>query len=160
MVGVTTDVPRDRSQALENDNMCFYDQYRFTCGDFKWGNFRAHCAKEYRIGETCGMRLVHETYMQPTKCKFCDKADTKLRKRQAEADRVTRWQQEGRNPASIEKSMETIKQLDSEITAIYSDIASRRVALGGHGQRQQQQYNQAYAGAQAVAGYGGYPQHA
>lgn len=112
------------------------------------------------MGETCGMKLVHDTAMQPSKCKYCEKADTKLRKRQAEADRVTRWQQEGRNPASIEKSMETIKQLDTEISAIYSEIASRRMALGGHSQRQQQQqYNQAYAGAQAVAGYG-YPQYA
>lgn len=106
------------------------------------------------------MKLVHETQMQPNKCSFCTKADTKLRKRQAEAERVTRWQQEGRNPASIEKSMETIKLLDSEISAIYAEIASRRTALGGHSQRQQQQqYSQAYAGAQAVAGYG-YPQYA
>ncbi|KAE9963368.1 hypothetical protein BLS_009369 [Venturia inaequalis] len=142
--------------------MCFYDQFRFTCGDFKWGNFRAHCSKEYRRGETCGMRLVHETSMQSTKCVYCLKADTKLRKRQAEAERVARWQQEGRNPASIEKSMDTIKQLDSEISAIYAEIQSRRMALGGHSQRQQQQqqqYSQAYAGAQAVAGYG-YPQYA
>ncbi|TID13188.1 hypothetical protein E2P81_ATG10041 [Venturia nashicola] len=135
--------------------MCFYEQFRFSCGDFKWGNFRQHCSKEYRRGETCGMKLVHETQMQPTKCTYCVKADTKLRKRQAEAERVQRWQHEGRNPASIEKSMDTIKQLDSEIAAIYAEIHNRRMALGGHSQRQQQQqYNQAYAGAQAVAGYG------
>jgi hypothetical protein len=140
--------------------MCFYEQYRFTCGDFKWGNFRQHCNKEYRMGETCGMKLVHDTTMQPTKCKYCEKADTKLRKREAEAERVRRWQQAGTNPASIEKSMDTIKQLDTEIAAIYSEISNRRLALGGHSQRQQQQYTQqAYAGAQAVAGYG-YAQYA
>jgi hypothetical protein len=56
--------------------------------------------------------------------------------------------------------MDTIKQLDTEIAAIYSEIASRRLALGGHRQRQQQQYTQqAYAGARPVAGYGyAYPQ--
>jgi hypothetical protein len=142
--------------------MCFYEQFRFTCGDFKWGSFRLHCNKEYRMGETCGMKLVHSTMMQPTKCKYCEKADTKLRKREAEAERVRRWQEEGTNPASIEKSMDTIRQLDHEILAIYSEISSRRMALASHGQRQQQRCaREAYAGAQAVAGSDyRYPQQA
>jgi hypothetical protein len=141
--------------------MCFYEQYRFTCGDFKWGNFRQHCNKEYRMGETCGMKLVDNTTMQPTKCKYCEKADTKLRKRQTEAERVVRWQQEGRNPVSIEKSMDTIKQLDTEIAQIYSEISSRRMALGGHSQRQPQYASSGYGpgGSGSGSGYGGYPQY-
>jgi glutaredoxin len=138
--------------------MCFYEQYRFTCGDFKWGNFRQHCNKEYRMGETCGMKLVDNTTMQPTKCKYCEKADTKLRKREAEAERVVRWQNEGRNPASIEKSMATIKQLDAEISQIYSEISNRRMALGGHSQRQPQYSSPGYGGSGSVSGYSGYAQ--
>jgi len=120
------------------------------------------------MGETCGMKLVDNTTMQPTKCKYCEKADTKLRKRQAEAERVVRWQQEGRNPASIEKSMDTIKQLDTEIAQIYSEISSRRMALGGHSQRQPQYASSGYAssgygpggsGSGSGSGYGGYPQY-
>jgi hypothetical protein len=118
--------------------MCFYEQYRFICGDWKWGNFREHCNREYRMGETCGMKLVYQTAQQPSKCKYCEKADTKLRKRQTECDRITRWQREGRNPASIEKSMEIVKQLDSEIQQIYAEISNRRQALGSQGTRPHQ----------------------
>jgi len=110
------------------------------------------------MGETCGMKLVDNTTMQPTKCKYCEKADTKLRKREAEAERVVRWQNEGRNPASIEKSMATIKQLDAEISQIYSEISNRRMALGGHSQRQPQYSSSAYGGPGSVSGYGGYAQ--
>jgi len=118
--------------------MCFYEQYRFTCGDWKWGNFREHCNREYRMGETCGMKLVYQTQQQPSKCKYCEKVDTKLRKRQTECERISRWQREGRNPASIEKSLEMIKQLDYEIQQIYAEISNRRQALGSQGTRPQQ----------------------
>lgn len=125
--------------------MCFYEQYRFTCGDFKWGNFRLHCHKKYGMGEVCGMKIVHETTVQPIKCKMCQKADKKLQQREVEAERVVRWQREGKNPASVNKAMDVIKQLDTEISAIYSEISSRRMAFGGHGQRQQQYAQQPQA---------------
>jgi hypothetical protein len=118
--------------------MCFYEQSRFTCGDWKWGNFREHCNREYRMGETCGMKLVYQTVNQNGKCKYCDKVDTKLRKRQTEVDRIARWQREGRNPASIEKSKDIVHQLDSEIQQIYAEITNRRQALGSQGTRAHQ----------------------
>jgi hypothetical protein len=91
-----------------------------------------HCNREYHIGETCGMRLVNNTIEQLERCKYCQKADTKLRKREAEANRVVRWQREGRDSASIQRRMDIIRKLDAEISQIYSQIARFRTTPGGH----------------------------
>jgi hypothetical protein len=111
--------------------MCFYEMFRFECGDWKWGNFKQHCNKEYRMGETCGMKLVLETFQQPTKCRLCEKYATKIRKRQAECDRIERWQRENKNPASIEKSYANIASLDEEIRLVYDEISARRSNING-----------------------------
>jgi hypothetical protein len=107
-------------------NMCFYEMFRFECGDWKWGNFKQHCNKEYRMGETCGMKLVQDTYHQQSKCRLCEKYDTKLRKREAECQRIKRWEAEGKNPASVEKAYATVHSLDEEIRNLYSEIYKRR----------------------------------
>jgi len=111
--------------------MCFYEKFNFECGDFKWGNFKQHCNKEYRMGETCGMKLPYEPIQVQQKCRLCERYHTKLRKRQQEVDRIERWTAERKNPASIEKSKDAIKALDVEINEIYNEIYSRRQNLGG-----------------------------
>jgi hypothetical protein len=111
--------------------MCFFDQHRFACGDWKWGHFRQHCNREYRIGETCGMKLIMQTVPNHQKCKLCEKIDTKLRRRQAEVDRVNRWQREGgKFRASIDKSMDTIQALDSEIHDLGCERSRRLMSVG------------------------------
>ena len=96
--------------------MCFYDQYKFACGDFKWGNFRQHCNHEYRTGETCGLKFIMQTFAITTKCKTCEKIDTKKRRRNAEVERIARWQLEAwKYKASIEKAYSTVASLDREI---------------------------------------------
>ncbi|KAL8921746.1 MAG: hypothetical protein Q9172_003864 [Xanthocarpia lactea] len=103
-------------------NMCFFDQHRFACGDWKWGHFRQHCNREYRTGETCGMKLIMQTVPVSQKCKLCDKIDTKQRRRSAEEDRINRWKREGgKFRASIERSYEMIKSLDREIYDLRSE---------------------------------------
>jgi hypothetical protein len=98
--------------------MCFYDQKRYTCGDYRWGHFRQHCSKEYRTGETCGMKLVMETYPVQEKCSICQKADTKRRAIRKEEDRIKRWQREGFRHATIEKAYCNIERLQEEIRGI------------------------------------------
>jgi hypothetical protein len=111
--------------------MCFFDQHRFACGDWKWGHFRQHCAKEYRIGETCGMKLIMQTVPVGTKCKLCEKIDTKQRRRAAEVDRINRWQREGvKFRASIDKSMEAVKHLDREIYDLGCERSRRLQGIG------------------------------
>lgn len=111
--------------------MCFYDQHRYACGDWKWGVFRQHCNKEYRTGETCGMKFVRETLPVQQKCKLCEKVDTKMRRRAAEIERVERWKNEGNKfTASIEKSMEAIKTLETEISVLAEERARRLQGVG------------------------------
>ena len=96
--------------------MCFFDQHRFQCGDWKWAHFRQHCNREYRTGETCGMKLIMQTVPVSQKCKLCDKIDTKNRRRAAEMDRILRWRREGSKfAASIDRSADIVKSLEKEI---------------------------------------------
>lgn len=62
------------------------------------------------------MKLVMQTVPTGTKCKLCEKIETKMRRRAAEVDRIGRWQREAHKfGASIDKSMEMIRGLDTEI---------------------------------------------
>jgi hypothetical protein len=108
--------------------MCYYDTLTFACGDWKWGNFRAHCEREYRMGETCGMRLVNQNNQDQTTCKLCQKLATKSRRRDAEAKRYETWRQEGRLgqlSASAEKCLEMIHDLDREIQKLQAERMQR-----------------------------------
>jgi hypothetical protein len=100
--------------------MCYYDQYRMPCGDFKWGNFRAHCSKELRTGETCGMKLVWETYQLEDKCKYCLRIDVKKGKIRKEQERIKRWAKEGQRFFSIESSEVIIDSIENEIQELQS----------------------------------------
>ncbi|KAG8631368.1 hypothetical protein KVT40_000508 [Elsinoe batatas] len=113
--------------------MCFYDMVCYACGDWRWDKFRQRCSQEYRIGETCGRRLVGTSIPMANKCKICEKLEAKVRRRTAEYERVLRWQREGgKFKASIEKSIATIRELDIDIQR----LAAQRTqnvpgALGG-----------------------------
>lgn len=103
--------------------MCFYDQYQMACNDYKWGNFRQHCSKEYRTGETCGMKLVMNTIPMADKCKLCLKIDTKQGRVFKEQERINRWLKEAQRghlrQASIEASQHTVAQLEYEIRDLH-----------------------------------------
>lgn len=105
--------------------MCFYDQYQMVCGDYKWGHFRQHCSKEYRTGETCGMKLPMNTHRKSEKCKTCTKIEVKWGRIRKEQDRINRWikeEQRGhQRKASIEASEQTIQQLEDEIAQLNYD---------------------------------------
>lgn len=96
--------------------MCYYDVLVFTCGDYRWDKFRGRCPREHRMGETCGTKMLYSQIASASKCKFCQKIDVKLRKRQFELNRYNRWVQEGSKlRASMELSLQTIAELDAEI---------------------------------------------
>ena len=114
--------------------MCFFDQYRFICGDWKWDKFRQHCNREYRIGETCGMKLIMQTICMPTKCKLCEKIETKLRRRAAEVERINRWQATPASfKASIDKALAEIRSLDAEIHQLNCERGERLQDIGNQG---------------------------
>lgn len=95
--------------------MCFYDYYVFRCGDWKFGNFRDHCQREYRMGETCGMKMFQERHEKKEKCSICTKIDTKKRKYEDRKQKVKRWEAEGDKPASVAKALEEMTQLALDI---------------------------------------------
>ncbi|OJJ30315.1 hypothetical protein ASPWEDRAFT_45864 [Aspergillus wentii DTO 134E9] len=112
--------------------MCFYDQKIFVCGDWSWAKFAHRCNYEYRTGETCGMRLVNQTEREQTPCRLCEKIETKHRRRIAEKERLDRWQREGSNlVASMDKSKNTILELEKEIAALNSERISQRTQMIG-----------------------------
>lgn len=103
----------------------------FECGDWKWDRFRQHCNREYRTGETCGIKLVHSVKRNGEKCKICQKLATKYRRREDQVNKINRWQAEGgKLKASIEKAMEIVYELDKEIRELNSERAKRAQAIG------------------------------
>lgn len=111
--------------------MCYYEQTLFSCGDFKWGHFKQHCHSEYRIGETCGRRLIFHCYRVAEKCKICQKIDTKYRRRQKEVENILRWQQQSGRKASIESSQDIIAGLDQELRELFAEKNRKMMDLGG-----------------------------
>jgi len=115
--------------------MCFYDQIQFSCGDYKWGLFRQHCTKEYRTGETCGMKLVMENCPTSEKCKLCQKMDLKLLRIEKERETLRRWKTESvrgwSRSASIAGSEQKILQLQNEYYAVEMERSARSQSLDG-----------------------------
>jgi hypothetical protein len=112
--------------------MCYYNQKKFSCGDWAWGGFASQCNHEYRVGETCGMRLINNTETIQGLCKLCDKIETKCRRRKAEEERLARWRREGGSyPASMERSQNLIKDLEQEIRQLEQDRQLKRISFGG-----------------------------
>lgn len=116
--------------------MCFYDSYKFSCRDWKWGNFRAHCSKEYRMGETCGLRMIYQTIDREEKCTYCEKIEKKMRRRQKALEDRARWQEEPhRFKASIEKAAQDIAQLEAEINALIVEKDAKYAQIGSSKRR-------------------------
>jgi hypothetical protein len=77
------------------------------------------------------MKLIMQTVPIGQKCKLCEKIDTKMRRRAAEVERVNRWQREGQKfRASIDKSLELIRGLDSEIYELGCERNRRLQGIG------------------------------
>lgn len=113
--------------------MCYYDQYVFHCKDWKWGNFRQHCDREYRTGETCGLKLVYQPLALSETCKACQRIQAKYRRRDKHIQDIKRWSQDPtRFRASIEKAANEIKLLDGEIRQITEEKNAKYLSVGNH----------------------------
>ncbi len=99
--------------------MCYFEQTRWACGYWKWGNFRQQCNKEYRTGETCGLKLVYDTKMQHGACKICDQITKKDRRLRKMYDDIQRWTMEGNRRATIEKTEADIEDLKVQISELW-----------------------------------------
>lgn len=76
------------------------------------------------------MRLVNLTEYEKTKCRLCDKIETKYRRRSAEVERLDRWKREGGTlVASMDRSQKLIMDLEKEICQLQREREDRRKAL-------------------------------
>lgn len=116
--------------------MCFYDQTVFSCGDWKWGHFRKHCQKEYRIGETCGMRLPYNTHNDTTKCTTCLSLEKKHRRYAKTKSDYDRWIADPQRKASAAKAAQECQDIYKEIEKLNAERASRYANIGSNRSRQ------------------------
>ncbi|KAK3303680.1 uncharacterized protein B0T15DRAFT_282064 [Chaetomium strumarium] len=106
--------------------MCYFDHTLWRCGYWRWGNFREQCNKEYRTGETCGLKLVYHTYQSPEVCKTCDQIGKKQRRINKMNEDVDRWTREGNRRATIEKTLQDIAELNMQIDELWRQHEIRR----------------------------------
>jgi hypothetical protein len=109
--------------------MCYFEQTRWTCGYWKWGNFRQQCNKEYRTGETCGLKLVYDTTYQSGQCKLCDQIQKKYRRVHKMQTDIARWQREGNRVATIEKTEADIQEISAQIQEIMNHHNERQLKI-------------------------------
>lgn len=101
--------------------MCLYDANQMACGCWKWGHFRQHCAKEYRTGQNCGMKLVINCVSKEDECRICTKIDKKEKAIAKESARIDRWTREGKGTASIAKAQDEIAKLQDDLQKLIDE---------------------------------------
>lgn len=112
--------------------MCFYENYRFPCGDWKWGNFRQHCQKEYRTGETCGTKMVYNTLPMLEICPMCQKIDRKKRRYEKLNADLRRWYHDPSRKASASKAQEDMQAILGEINSLVYERDVKRNQIGNN----------------------------
>ena len=108
--------------------MCYFDHQLWRCGYWRWGNFREQCHKEYRTGETCGLKLIYNTYLEADECKHCEAMHKKQRRVHKMLDDVKRWTCEGNRRATIEKTQLEIGALQGQIGDLWREHEARKHA--------------------------------
>ena len=91
--------------------MCYFDQIRWACGYWRWSHFREQCDREWRIGETCGLKFVNELHEDPSICKLCSEMERKQRKIDKMEKDIARWRKEGNRQATIERTGEALSHV-------------------------------------------------
>jgi hypothetical protein len=109
--------------------MCYFEQSRWTCGYWRWGHFRQQCNKEYRIGETCGLKLIYETNQKPDTCQLCQDAGKKQRRYEKMYHDMQRWQSEGNRNATIERTCGEMLDVLEQIHRIAEEHKTRVQSL-------------------------------
>ncbi|KAI0378955.1 hypothetical protein F5Y04DRAFT_137603 [Hypomontagnella monticulosa] len=109
--------------------MCYFEQTRWMCGYWRWGHFRQQCTKEYRTGETCGLKLVYITNQEPDNCKLCKDIEKKQRKHTKLQSDIHRWQREGNRSATIEKAQRDLGEVTEAINSMLTQHYNRQYSV-------------------------------
>lgn len=93
---------------------------------------KERCPRQHRMGETCGVKLVHDGYLTHVneKCRVCKDIEIKQRKLDKERQNIARWSKEGKKfLASIEKAENEIDHLAEAIETLESSRPVSKVGL-------------------------------
>lgn len=112
------------------ETMCYFDMTLWSCGFWRWSHFRQQCNKEYRMGETCGLKLVYDTKREPDVCKLCHDIEKKQRRLDKMARDVDRWQREGNRRATIERTCGEMREVAAQIYRMNEEHTQRTSSLG------------------------------
>jgi len=110
--------PKLLCSILTRKRMCFFEQTVWPCGFWRWGKFRQQCTKEYRIGETCGLKLVYKVNHSSKPCIICRDIVRKNRRIIKMSADVARWRQAQTFPATIEKTERQLDDLRHEVLGL------------------------------------------
>ncbi|EGU72179.1 hypothetical protein FOPG_19447 [Fusarium oxysporum f. sp. conglutinans race 2 54008] len=110
--------------------MCYFEQTRWACGYWRWGHFRQQCNKEYRMGETCGLKLVYGTKTEEDVCKLCHDTEKKQGRYDKMYRDVQRWQREGNRNATIERTCAEMQEVLGQIYRMREEHDHRLQSLG------------------------------
>ncbi|XWW94882.1 hypothetical protein V2A60_002831 [Cordyceps javanica] len=110
--------------------MCYFEMTLWSCGYWRWGHFRQQCNKEYRMGETCGLKLVYDTKREADACKLCHDIEKKQRRYDKMARDVERWQREGNRRATIERTCGEMREVADQIYRMRDEHYQRTSSLG------------------------------
>lgn len=89
---------------------------------------RQQCYKEHRIGETCGLKLIHSAEPMSTTCKRCDAIEKKERRIVKLSSNLMRWRAQGNVPATVEIGQKELYKLWFTI-AVLVELHSPRELL-------------------------------
>lgn len=98
--------------------MCFYNQVVWTCGSWRWSAFQYRCHKEYRIGETCGLKLVCDVEYKTQQCNLCHSLSIKHRRAAKMEVDLARWLGQGNRPATVQKTQSELSRIRKETFAL------------------------------------------
>ncbi len=84
------------------------------------------------MGETCGMRLVHQNLNGPEKCATCLSIERKERKKSKAESDYMRWVKDPNRQASAAKAAEEIQLYKREIQKLEHDKANRYTNIGSN----------------------------
>ncbi|KAJ3545030.1 hypothetical protein NM208_g2726 [Fusarium decemcellulare] len=104
--------------------MCYFDQVVWPCGNWRWSSFRKQCNKEYRIGETCGLKLVYDRQDPKTPCAICRDITRKENRIGKTTEMMSRVRERGFF-ATVERLQQELDNLTLELAGLREQHKAR-----------------------------------
>ena len=84
------------------------------------------------MGETCGLKMIYDTYPVDSKCPLCLQIEKKQRRYEKARADYARWSGDAARKASASKAYDEINALYQEIVRLQKDRESRIRQVGNN----------------------------